>query len=310
MFRMNQRRRRGFTLIELLVVIAIIAVLIGLLVPAVQKVRESASATKCKNNIHQLGLACLQATDQNRSTLPPLFGQYPATSPNAPFGSVFFHLLPFMEEQGVYDQSFNGFGLNVNLYNCPSDPTANPTLISAAYPPPFSASIPSAPSNFAANWLVFGTSVRVAQPIGAAGTYTGANRFPEFIRDGTTKTILFSEKYQVCQGSNAANSGYNLWAAVGNQAGAHFAATFSGAVYQFNTAIPQSRPAIGTCVTTSVQSGHTGGVNICMGDASVRNISYTVSQNSWAALMTPYPIDYLPRNGTYPATDVALADVD
>src|SRR5262249_41083817 len=90
-------RRAGFTLIELLVVIAIIAVMIGLLVPAVQAVRESACKAHCQNNLHQLAVA-VHNFQSDRGTMPCYFGAMPAGSNTSPYGGWFAHLLPYVEE--------------------------------------------------------------------------------------------------------------------------------------------------------------------------------------------------------------------
>src|ERR1700683_3957065 len=94
-------RRRGFTLIELLVVIAIIAILIALLVPAVQKVREAAARTQCLNNLKQIGIA-LHDYENSFKGFPTSIDSG-ATSP-LKMRSVFVPLLPFLEQQNIYNQ--------------------------------------------------------------------------------------------------------------------------------------------------------------------------------------------------------------
>ena len=102
----SSRRSRGFTLIELLVVIAIIAILIGLLLPAVQKVREAAARTKCANNLHQLAIACHAYHDVN-GRLPPAMLMWPGDDVywgQGNFGPNWMVLiLPQMEQGALYN---------------------------------------------------------------------------------------------------------------------------------------------------------------------------------------------------------------
>ena len=138
MIRYPVHHRRAFTLIELLVVIAIIAILIGLLLPAVQKVREAAAKNKCQNNLKQLSLGFHNFHDQNNQ-FPPGLGapvdrnlNNNATVPaGLRFGSWHTHLLPFIEQEGVYKNIANVAtaqtwmdqnNIKVAFFGCPTDP--------------------------------------------------------------------------------------------------------------------------------------------------------------------------------------------
>jgi prepilin-type N-terminal cleavage/methylation domain-containing protein len=153
--------RQGLTLIELLVVIAIIAILIGLSVVGVQKVRALAAMSQCANNLKQIGLACHAAHDQHKR-MPPAFGFYPESNIYGGadgLGTVFFHLLPHVDHLALYQQSrhqpvskpqqdfyfYTANGVHqtqVPIFNCPADPTLKPGVDPATN---------YAPSSYAAN---------------------------------------------------------------------------------------------------------------------------------------------------------------
>jgi prepilin-type N-terminal cleavage/methylation domain-containing protein/prepilin-type processing-associated H-X9-DG protein len=102
-------RRRAFTLLELLVVIAIIAVIVGMLLPAIQQVRQAANRSKCQANLQQLSAAVISFSNDYGGTLPTFYGEQ--VSPKAPtanlalgqpWGGWLLHLLPYIEQKGVY----------------------------------------------------------------------------------------------------------------------------------------------------------------------------------------------------------------
>jgi prepilin-type N-terminal cleavage/methylation domain-containing protein/prepilin-type processing-associated H-X9-DG protein len=139
---MRPRTRKAFTLVELLVVIAIIAILIGLLLPAVQKVREAANRTRCENNLKQIGLALHNYHDTSRS-FPPGYRDLnndPNSTPDNDLGPGWgwaSFILPYMELDNVYKQiNFTqtvGMGVNaqisvlpLKIFQCPADPYQDP----------------------------------------------------------------------------------------------------------------------------------------------------------------------------------------
>ena len=277
-----RRSTRGFTLIELLVVIAIIAVLIGLLLPAVQKVRESAARTQSSNNLHQLGIGCNTCAEQRQGNVPPAGGIWPAGGATAS-NSHFYYILPFIE-QG-------------NIYNLTTPNTGNSSSLSSViktYYAPLDNSNDGASSkiSYAANQSLFVLNV-------------GA-RYPSvFNQKGTTNEILYAERY--------AQTGYDthVWSNP-NGAGNKGAPAILGATCA-SPVFGQSNTAINTA--GSDQTAHafsTAGLLVCVGDASTRLMntsaanSYTFVSSGTSVTLTTFnwASDWLttsppPSNGSW-----------
>ena len=271
------RKWRGFTLIELLVVIAIIAILIGLLLPAVQKVREAAARTQSQNNLKQMSLA-LHSCNDALGKLPPTLGFYPSGQPwnntnswaPAKHGTLQYYILPFMEADNIYkatsNWSWNSGTAVVKSYIAPGDPTTPAGGLTWGN---------RGATSYAANGFVFGTGNTDSgswanSPQGADG---GQARIPATFQDGTSNTVVFSERFTICQ------SRQHIWGEDGS--GQAWAPAF------YNQRLPQFGVNQNNCDPDGLQAFSVAGIIVGLGDGSVRMVSAGVSGSTWAAACTP-----------------------
>jgi prepilin-type N-terminal cleavage/methylation domain-containing protein len=307
-----RRRARGFTLVELLVVIAIIGILVAMLLPAVQSARETARRTQCGNHVRQTGLA-IQRIHEANGALPPLVAPcswdgicgrgdstilHAAPAYNGADGfTVFTWLLPVLDQQVLYDASLlktqtvvqgkQVYQWSIPVYKCPTDHTiARDGMCKTTHD---TANIWAA-SSYAANYLVFGRP--------SAGTLEqreqGNNKI-ESLKDGTTSTVMFAERYGTCGTSgdvNGSTTNGNLWGDSNCRWRPVFCVneteqTPNTEGYTKCLMFQVAPHWLQQCEPRRAQSPHDNVMQVGMGDGSVQPFSGAMDPEVWEKLCDP-----------------------
>jgi prepilin-type N-terminal cleavage/methylation domain-containing protein len=283
----ERRFHRGaFTLIELLVVLAILAVLIGLLLPAVQKVRVAAARAQTLSNLRQVALAT-HAFNDARDRLPVPWEAEPG---RGGIRSPLVQILPFVEQQSVWDLSDSNDG------NWPSHyiPAYVSPLDKDAAVPTLWASRGGYPSNFAYNIRAIAGDLTLPCNGGLTcpSLTSPGNKVPQTFSDGTSNTILLATKSYVC------GSGGTVWSHVALKSspptfntgwtmttGPYFALSMPGTAGVGATF--QQHPSPGDCDTEYAQSLAPGGLLVALADGSCRSVSPDISARTWRNALLP-----------------------
>jgi prepilin-type N-terminal cleavage/methylation domain-containing protein len=287
-------RWRGFTLIELLVVIAIIAILIGLLVPAVQKVREAAARIQSTNNLKQMCLALHNCNDTH-GKLPPSFGYFPYQNDGsrnggnwnvqpAHGGSLHYFILPFIEQDTLFKTAIGGDSWFTDSGNG-GPPGGIKTYVSPAdtqFTSLHASNNGNRPATtYPSNAYVFSPGGGVGQVNGDWNQSSQRNIVTAF-PDGTSNTIAFGESYVNCQ------SGGKIWTESNpGQGPCDFNGGWFGTAQQGNGPYPQFKPSAAQCDPCKLQGHSSGVILVGLGDGSAHPVATGITNATWLAAMLP-----------------------
>jgi prepilin-type N-terminal cleavage/methylation domain-containing protein/prepilin-type processing-associated H-X9-DG protein len=333
-------RRRAFTLLELLVVITIIAVLIAMLLPAVQKVRESASRLKCQNNLKQIALACHNYADTNNG-FPVSWAAWPSRSQAKAFPNEYFFLLPYLEQQPLQQ----GLSQQFASYTCSGGPGSVFTIPVSVYVCPSDSGLPSPPvaEDPSGNYWAL-TSYRFNQTGLSLGDFNWLSDgvFPYWgpnfvnplplpitaITDGTSNTILAGDfsnydpnwsQYlpgyiQLFYPDHPVNTQPIFAIAVSSNWGFAFLGdTWGDGNFPLNYRLPPYSGVLGpfTLRSWAFGSGHINGANFVFCDGSVHFITNAINNASqvmsYATYGGPSPIPLLGALCTRAGEEVTTA---